>query len=151
METIVVFLIGLATGVLLVAKPEVLRNLHPTAFAYSLLGLALFGASYALSWVGFTCVLSAFVLYHAIGRDGWSQAIRTFFSFQWLKRKPKETAEQSGDGPPLERQRPEAERPNLVAQAAALSDDADAPANLDENRDGSHPDHSSNQTVPTES
>jgi len=93
MENIFILILGIATGAILTAKPDALRNMNPTAFGYTLLGLALFVASMVLEWIGFTCVMAAFVLYHAIGRDGWSTAIQGFFSFEWLRkmfrRKPK--------------------------------------------------------------
>jgi|APSaa5957512535_1039671.scaffolds.fasta_scaffold232739_2 hypothetical protein len=93
MEAIYILILGVAIGAILTAKPDALRNMNPTAFGYTLLGLALFGASLLLEWIGFTCVMVAFVLYHAIGREGWSTAIQGFFSFEWLRkvfrRKPK--------------------------------------------------------------
>lgn len=92
-SSIFVFILGLATGVILTAKPDALRNMNPVAFSYTLLGLALLCASLLVGWMGFTCVMVAFVLYHAIGREGWSTAIQSFFSFEWLRklfrRKPK--------------------------------------------------------------
>lgn len=92
-NSIVVFILGIVVGAVLTAKPDALRNMTPLAFGYTLFGLALAGATLLLEWAGFACVMSAFVLYHAVGRAG-SNAIQTFFSLKWLpsfKRKKKNT------------------------------------------------------------
>ena len=86
---VVYLLLGIAIGVLFAAKPvkDLVEGLPEAAMPYTFFGLLLFGATAAIGWPGFTCVLVAFVIYHAVGREGWSQGIRTFFSFSWLKRK----------------------------------------------------------------
>lgn len=87
--------LGIAIGVLLTAKSvkDVVGGLPEAVVPYTLFGFLLFGATAALSWAGFTCVAMAFVLYHAVGREGWSQTIRTFFSFKWLRRKKTTTTD----------------------------------------------------------
>ena len=86
--SVVYLLLGIAIGVLFAVKPvSDLMRLSEAVMPYTFFGLVLFGATAAIGWPGFTCVMVAFVLYHAVGREGWSEHIRTFFSFSWLKRK----------------------------------------------------------------
>lgn len=93
---VVYLLLGIAIGVLFAAKPvkDLVEGLPEAALPYTFFGLLLFGATAAIGWPGFTCVLVAFVIYH-VGREGWSQGIRTFFSFDWLKRKRQTPEEES--------------------------------------------------------
>ena len=90
MDAIFILMIGIAIGVILTAKPDALRNMNPIAFNYTLLGLALFGASMLLEWIGFTCVMVAFVLYHVVN---WPIKISWDCSAFWnlFKRKKKDT------------------------------------------------------------
>ena len=139
MEAIYILILGVAIGAVLTAKPDALRNMNPTAFSYTLLGLALFGASMVLEWIGFTCVMAAFILYHAIGREGWSTAIQDFFSFEWLRkifrRKPK--PEDPFDAPePSE---------EVVVDPVAALDAAQQDSAIQ--TEDAHPEHSSNQSL----
>lgn len=87
--SVMYLVLGIAIGVLLTAKSvkDVVEGLPEAVVPYTMYGLLLFGATAAIGWAGFTCVVMAFVFYHAIGREGWSQALQTFFSFKWLRRK----------------------------------------------------------------
>lgn len=96
-NSIVVFILGLATGILLTARPEMLRNMGRTQYAYILLGLALLGASVMAGWIGFTCVIVAFVLYHVFNSEmrmpNWGNMWKWIKSlFSW-RRKPSSSTE----------------------------------------------------------
>jgi hypothetical protein len=99
---IVLLVLGILIGVLLTAKPirEVVTSLPAAAYAYVLFGLLLFGATWALSWLGFTAVIVAYVLYQIIGRR--SEAIGNLLTLAWLKRqaKPEPGPEEAGNAPP---------------------------------------------------
>lgn len=88
----VVLLIGLVLGVVLTRANDVLKNLPVAAYAYTTLGLLLFLSTLVLGWLGIVCVVVAYLLYQDKGMLAMlAQALRTFFSFSWLKRKKKPT------------------------------------------------------------
>lgn len=101
MESPVLILVfGIAVGLLLAVKSlkEVASEIHekaPAAFPYTILGFLLFAATWALHWMGFTVVITTFVLYHVIGKGKI-----TIPSFSWPKRKPKPTKEEKPDTEP---------------------------------------------------
>ena len=87
--------LGIAIGVLLTAKSvrEVMAELPKAVYPYTIFGFLLFGASLfgataahdvAGGWLGFTCVVVVFLLYHLIGSEGLPTPLRSFFSFKWL-------------------------------------------------------------------
>ena len=85
-DNVLYLLLGIAIGVLLTAKSirEVTAKLPDEVYAYTIFGFLLYGATAALKWPGFTCVILAFVFYHLVGSEGWPTALRSFFSFKWL-------------------------------------------------------------------
>ena len=88
-------ILGIAIGVLLTAKSvrEVTAELPNAVYAYTILGFLLYGATAALHWYGFTCVVLTFLFYHLVGREGLPTPLRSFFSFEWLPwSKKKETS-----------------------------------------------------------
>lgn len=99
---IVLLVLGILIGVLLTAKPirEVVTALPTAAYPYILFGLVLFGATWALSWLGFTAVITAYVLYQIVGRR--LEALDNFLTFSWLKRqaKPQPGPEKAENAPP---------------------------------------------------
>ena len=101
---ILMLVFGVLIGVLLTAKPirEVVTALPGAAYAYILFGLLLFGATWALNWLGFTAVIVAYVFYQIIGRR--SEAIGNLLTLAWLKRqaKPKRAAKEAENAPPGE-------------------------------------------------
>ena len=99
---ILLLVLGLLIGVLLTAKPirEVVTSLPAAAYAYVLFGLLLFGATWALSWLGFTAVIVAYVLYQVVGRR--SEAIGNLLTLAWLKRQEKPKREEAEKAPPGE-------------------------------------------------
>ena len=65
-------LIGVALMVVFFAKPlhvfvKELSDENPRIFAYIVLCLVFMFASYLLGWLGFTCVVVSFLLYHMGG------------------------------------------------------------------------------------
>ena len=84
-------LLGIAIGVLLTAKSvrevtaELPKAVYPyTIFGFLLFSATLFGDTAARQWLGFTCVVLAFLFYHLVGTEGWPTPLRSFFSFKWL-------------------------------------------------------------------
>jgi hypothetical protein len=103
--------LGILIGVLLTAKPirDVVAALPGAAYAYILFGLLLFGATWALNWLGFTAVIVAYVLYQIVGRR--SEAIGNLLTLAWLKRQKKRKPEPTeADSAPPSEDRPSAER-----------------------------------------
>lgn len=73
--SILYLLLGIVIGILLTAKSakEVLSNLPEAVVPYTMLGLMLSDdLTAAIGWAAFTCVVVAFLFYHAIGREGWN-------------------------------------------------------------------------------
>jgi hypothetical protein len=84
-------LIGIVIGVLLTAKSvkDVAAVLPNVAYEYTLFGLLLFGATWALQGWGMAAVLVAYGLYQIIGRR--AGGIANLMS--WFHRKPKPAPE----------------------------------------------------------
>ena len=71
-------IIGIVLSVLFCAKPlnvfvKEIADTNPGLYAYSVLGLIFIAASWMLGWIGFTCILVTFVLYHTMksGTPQW--------------------------------------------------------------------------------
>lgn len=79
-------LLGIAIGVLLTAKSvrEVTAELPKAVYAYTIFGFLLYGATAALQWPGFTCVVITFLFYQLVGIETWPTPLRSFFSFKWF-------------------------------------------------------------------
>jgi len=85
-RNVLYLLLGIAIGVLLTAKSvrEVAAELPKAVYPYTIFGFLLYGATAALKWPGFTCVVLAFLFYHLVGIEAWPTPLRSFFSFKWF-------------------------------------------------------------------
>jgi hypothetical protein len=147
-NTLIVFIFGIALGVLLTVKPlkEVACEVHekaPAAFAYIVLGFLMFAATWALGWVGFTVVITTLVIYHTIGRGkiplptiGWAA--------RWRSQPPEETVPQKTPDHP----HPAAHNSEDDVPPEAQTIEEATGGRLD-GATGEMPDHSSNQQLPT--
>lgn len=106
-HSVVYLLVGLVVGAVLFLKPQALKELPTAAYAYLSFGLLLFGASWVMSWIGFTCVIVSYLLYQG-SKGPLFEKLRYFVTFQWWpKRKKKETTQPTaGDVEPEQKTEP---------------------------------------------
>jgi len=96
-HSVVYLLVGLVVGAILFLKPQALKELPATAYAYLCFGLLLFGASWILSWIGFACVIVSYLFYQGT-KGAFSESLTSLVTFQWWpKRRRKETTQPTGN------------------------------------------------------
>jgi hypothetical protein len=118
-SSIIILIVGVVLGIVMTAKPirEVLGAIPDPAYNYVLLGVILFVASWLLQWMGFTVVVTTYLLYQLFGvlmaeKKAWQKqdfnVVRSWLKWAWPKRKkvpePSDTSAPivEGDSPEMD-------------------------------------------------